>query len=158
MKKLISTLAVVAASYSMSAHARTLFTECQLNYSVDQAAFGLEVGLGGKGVAQCRDIAGNRIDVPVNVQMVGAGLELGACEATGTIYATGVGFALGDLLGAIGKVDVGIVNHGGRAGGIGVQANPLGLNAEIAFSGTRYRGKCFGLADANALLITQDLR
>jgi hypothetical protein len=157
MNKLVAVLALVGATFSLGAYAHQpppLFNRCEISYSVANVALGAQIGLGGTGYVSCWDGTGNGISRPVDVQMIGAGLKIGVCQASGRISAVGVGFTLNELLSAVGKVEVGSMLLAKTTVGVGGKATPLGINAQITASGTHYTGFCAGIADAQALIIT----
>ena len=79
-------LAVLMGVFSSSAHA--LFTRCEMTYSTNSLALGLEIG-GGGGVVECWDAVGNYDAQAVSIGLIGAGIKIGACEAYGSISAVG---------------------------------------------------------------------
>lgn len=156
MKKLAGLFAILASAYSLNANA--FLTHCSINYGLNTVAFGIELGLGGKGNAVCEDITGNVINVPLNVQMVGGGFKFGSCTVNGHLETgVGIGFEWAELLSVIGKVEIGNMSNGGGSNGPAGKAT-FGVNGALLTSYSVYSGPCFGAIDGQILLVTQDLQ
>lgn len=147
MKKIVVLLGLIASAYSMNAYA--WFTRCEIETHVSNFDLGVEVG-GGSGTAICWDATGRKSTTPLAVTFnLGAGIQVGMCEVSAHYSAYGPGFALDNLLGAMGDLE--LAPGSGNGGAFTVGLNPFGINATVGVSQINV-GNCMKVAAVKGLL------
>ena len=150
MKKIVALLSLVVSAYSMNANA--LFTRCDMTTDVKSFDVGIELG-NGTGTATCWDEAGKKYTTPLAVAFnAGIGVQLGMCEVTATYSAVGVGFALDNMLSAMGQIEFAPNSADGVS--FGVNLNPMGINATVTV-GNVHVTNCLKFAAIKGLVMVK---